>query len=129
VEDYLIGNIELENGLVLKMFDLSRPVAGDRWIVSFEARIEVKIKPQYFDLNHTSPVSLDDIRALLGQKIVYRYKKERHFVGEHEKKEVLNHLKQNFLETGLRYLSSYLFPQKFILRRYKEASSKMNLSI
>jgi len=48
VESKLIDRVPLENGLTLEMFDRSRPVAGDRWLVSFEARIEVKVRREYF---------------------------------------------------------------------------------
>ena len=127
MEGNLIESIRLENELTLEMFDLSRPIAGDRWIVSFEARIEVEFKPQCFPPANMVKVPLDDIRSLLGEKAVYCYKKERHFVGEQEKDDVLNRLKERFMETGLGYLSSNIFPQRLILRRYEEASSKMNI--
>ena len=48
MEGTLIQRMKLDNGLTLEMFDLSRHVAGDRWLVSFEARIEVKVRREYF---------------------------------------------------------------------------------
>jgi hypothetical protein len=123
----LIKNIILENGLILQMFDLSRHVAGDRWLVSFKARIEVEVKPEYFTTNNRCAVPFENIRAVVGEKATYRYKKERNFIGEKEKDEALNGLKERFLETSLGYLSSPEFPLKLILRRYQEAYSRMFL--
>ena len=109
------------------MFDLSRHVAGGRWLVSFEVRIEVEVKPEYFATNNRSAVPFENIRALLGEKATYRYKKERHFMDDKEKEKVLNGLKDRFLETSLGYLSSPEFPLKLILRRYQDAYSRMFL--
>jgi hypothetical protein len=121
----LIENITLKNGLILQMFDLSKNVAGNRWLVSFEARIEVEVKPEYFAGHHPSAVPFENIRALVGNKAIYHYKKERNFIDEKEKDEVLNRLKVTFLDTSLGYLSSTVFPRKLILRKYEEAYSHM----
>ena len=127
MEGNLIENMRLENGLILRMFDLSRHVAGDRWLVSFEARIEVEVKPQYFTANNKSAVPFENIRAVVGEKGTYRYKKERNFIDGKQKDEVLNGLKERFLATSLGYLSSPKFPLKLILRRYQDAYSRMFL--
>jgi len=124
MEGKLIENIRLENGLILEIFDHSRHVAGDRWLVSLEARIEVEVKPDYFTDHYTLNMSFENIRAVVGEKTTYSYKKERHFIGEKEKDELLNGLKVRFLETNLGYLSSPEFPLKLILRRYHEAYSR-----
>jgi len=127
MEGRLIEKIRLENGLTLEMFDHSRHVAGDRWLVTFEARVEVKVKPEYFADDPKTSISLDDVRALLGEKATYRYTKERNFIAETEIEAVLKDLKERFLETNLGYVSSPEFPRKFVHRKYKEAYSQMLL--
>jgi hypothetical protein len=77
MEGKLIGEIMLENGLTLEMFDHSRHVAGDIWLVSFEARVEVKVKPEYFVGDSKTGISLEDVRALLGEKATYQYTKDK----------------------------------------------------
>ena len=127
MEGKLIEKIRLENGLTLEMFDYSRHVAGDRWLVTFEARVEVKVKLEYFADDSKTSISLDDVRALLGEKATYRYTKERNFIAETEIEAVLKDLKERFLETNLGYVSSPEFPRKFVHRKYKEAYSQMLL--
>jgi hypothetical protein len=124
MEGKLIGEIRLENGLTLEMFDHSRHVAGDVWLVSFEARVEVKIKPEYFVGDSKTGISLEDVRALLGEKATYRYAKERNFVAETEREAVLKGLKERFLDTSLSYVSSPEFPGRLVHREYKEAHSQ-----
>ena len=127
MEGKLIEKIRLENGLTLEMFDHSRHVAGDRWLVSFEARVEVKVKPEYFADDSKTGISLVDVRALLGEKVTYRYTKERNFIAETERKAVLKDLKERFLDTNLGYVSSPEFPSRLVHRKYKEAHSQMLL--
>jgi len=114
----------LENGLVLQMFDRSRPVAGDRWLVSFEARIEVEVKPVYLTGPSSPHVPFENIRALVGETASYHYKKERNFIDRLEKEDMLNRLKGDFLEACLGYLSSPGFARRLILRKYAEAFSR-----
>ena len=124
----LIGKVRLENGLTLEMFDHSRHVAGDRWLVCFEARVAVEIKPVHFEGDNASGPHFEDILDLLGEKATYRYKKERNFIYEKEKGEVLHEMKKQFMDTNLGYLSSPVFPRMLILRRYKETQSQQPLN-
>ncbi len=128
MEGTLIKQTKLDNGLTLEMFDLSRQVAGGRWLVSFEARIEVRVKPEYFVDDSYTRIDLEGIQALLGEIVTYRYKKERNFIAESEKDTIFKVLKERFLDTTLCYLSSPNFPRRLILRRYQEALSQQRQS-
>ncbi len=117
-EGRLIEQIQLDNGLVLDMYDRSRPVAGDRWMVGFAARIEVLVKPELLSDLATSNLSFEELRRVVGEKAVYRYEKVRNFIDAKQKDAVFSGLKRHFLETNLGYLSSAQFPRKLILRKY-----------
>jgi hypothetical protein len=121
----LIERIPLDNGLNLELYNRSRPVAGDRWLVSLEARIEIEVKPEYFMGEEMPPVTIEEVKAILGEKITYRYDKQRNFIVETEKEAILNGLKARFLDTTFGYLSSPGFPRRFIERKYQEATSKL----
>ena len=117
----LVERMRLDNGLVLEMYDRSRPVAGDRWMIVFAARIEVAVKPELFPNITTPDPSFEDLRRVVGDKAVYRYEKVRNFIDAKHKDEVLKALKEHFLRTSLGYLSSTQFPQKLLLRAYIDA--------
>jgi len=72
MEGKLIDKVRLENGLTLELYDRSRRVAGDRWLVSFVARIDVEVKPEYFQDHDTPNISFDDIRAAVADKATYQ---------------------------------------------------------
>ena len=129
MEDGWIERIKLKNGLTLEMFDHSKHVAGDRWLVSFEAKMDVVLKPVYFADCNASETPFEDILALLGEEVTYRHKKERNFIDEKAKDEVLNRLCEQFLDTGLVYLSSPEFPRRLILKKYQETLSQQQFHL
>lgn len=125
IEEKLVDKTRLENGLTLEVYDRSRRVAGDRWVVSFVAHIDVEVRPEYFENLHTRGLAFEDIRAAVGEKVSYRNEKTRNFIAETEKDEVFRGLKERFLGASLGYLSSPDFPRKLILRQYQEAKGQM----
>jgi len=120
MEEKLIDKIELENGLTLELYDCSRSVTGDRWLVSLVARIEVDVKPEYFEDKESEDFPFDEIKRTIGDKAVYRYEKQRNFVSETKKDDVFKELKDRFLSVNLGYLSSPNFARKLILMKYQE---------
>lgn len=119
-EEKPIDKITLDNGLTLELYDHSRPMAGDRWLVSFVARLEVELKREFFEGRHKPDVSFEEIREAVGDKTHYHHEKTRNFIAEAEKDEIFKGLKERFLEANLVYLSSPDFPLKLILRQYRE---------
>lgn len=121
MKDKLIDEIKLENGLTLELYDRSKRVAGDRWLVSFVACIEVEVRQEYFEGQHAPDLPFDDVRAAVGDKATYRHEKTRNFIAETMKDEVFEGLKERFLAASLTYLSSPDFPRKLILMQYQQA--------
>jgi hypothetical protein len=121
LEEKPIEKIKLDNGLTLEIYDHSRPVAGDRWLVSFVARVEVRVKGEYFKGTLTPHIPFEQIRKAVGDKTHYHHEKRRNFIAETEKDAVFRGLKERFLDTNLGYLSSPHFPRKLILSKYQTA--------
>jgi hypothetical protein len=115
-----IDTIRLENGLILKLYDSSRRVAADRWLVCFVALVEIQVRPEYFESEDLPDISFGDVRSVVGQRITYRHEKTRKFVAETEKDEVFRGLKERYLKATLTYLSSANFPRKAILSRHQD---------
>ena len=121
MEERLVDKIRLDNGLTLEVFDRSRPVAGDRWLVHFVARIEVAVKAEYFDGREGSDVSFEAVRRAVGDRAAYSREKRSNFIDEKERDAVFKKLQGDFLDTSLTYLSSQGFPRSLIMKQYREA--------
>lgn len=100
----------LPNGLTLEIWDYSRKLAGDRWLVGMLAQIEVKVGAEHF----SAPEMFERFLQETGGVIYYRYRKERHFVDEKEKNQVFETIKEHFLKAALEYLSHPSFRDRLI---------------
>ncbi len=120
----LIKTITLNNSLTLEIWDLSQVLAGDRWLVNVEARMEVPFLM-------AQPESLPDfedifvsLKKVYGENIPYRYSQKRHFLDKKEKEEVF----QTFLDTLQQDLVPYLshpdFARKLLLYKYRELKTR-----
>jgi hypothetical protein len=119
LENELTDTIELENGLTLEILDRSKKIAGDRWFVSFVARVEIEVRPELFEGDEISENQIRGIQALAGEKASYQYENQRNFIDDTEKEKVSKKLKAHFLDTNLKYLSSPGFPKKLILSKLR----------
>ena len=111
----LMESIQLDNGLTLELFDHSRRVAGDRWLVSLFASVRVEVTPENRE-------DYGKIRSVLGAATRFTHEQIRNFVDASEKDAVLAEMRERFLDTGLVYLSTPDFSGKLIVRKYREAA-------
>ncbi len=119
MEQTSIKTIELSNGLKLDFFDISRKLAGDRWYVGVIAQIDIPLIDSYLSNQHLSHYSVEEIRNALGKSVRFQQKRERHYIDEREKNDLLNGLMDSFIKRTLNYLSHPDFPGKYVLKEFK----------
>jgi hypothetical protein len=124
MEEKLIKIIDLENGLELKLLDASRKLAGDRWLVSLIARIEISTNDLLLKNDGAPSLNVDEVRKVLGEKLLFEQKREKFFIDEKEKDEVMKKIQDSFLSSSLSYLSYSDFPQKYVLKKFNEKIKK-----
>ncbi|MFP3866566.1 MAG: hypothetical protein ACLFUU_00185 [Desulfobacteraceae bacterium] len=114
----LKSRIILDNGLTLEIWDRSRPVAGDRWQVTMEARINIPLRENFLapSERHLS----DRIRAALGPEVLFCQQKVRNFIAVDQVPQVFEGLQRRFLQSTQTYLGHRDFPGKFILKKFSE---------
>ena len=120
----LIKTIDLENGMQLNIIDGSRKLAGDRWLVTMIARIEIPVLEVLMQSGQQSKESVDEIIKVLGEKVLFEQKRDRIFVDENEKDAIFEEVYDIFLNSTLTYLSTKEFPWKYVLKKYREKSEK-----
>jgi len=117
MSETLVEALELENHLTLKLYDGSKQIAGDRWLIKFIAQVEIPVDSSVVDITE---IDWDAIKTALGPMIVFEQKRERNFIDDEEKNTVFQSLQDNFKTTQMPYLNHPEFAKRFILRRYKE---------
>jgi hypothetical protein len=112
----LIEEINLANGLKLKIFDLSRPVAADTFKVEISFQTKVNLKESYF----ASPQDYAQVKNIIGDELTYENKRVRSFVYEKDQDSVREDLINTFKNNSLDYVASVNFPQKLALSMLKD---------
>ncbi len=120
----LVDTITLDNGIKVEIWDLSRVLAGDRWLVSLEARVDVPLRPEMLPSSPEREKLLRILRDHVGEKIPYRYKQERHFVDQRQKDEVFRQFRELLATNVIPYLSHKDFARRLVLSKIRELRSK-----
>jgi hypothetical protein len=112
----LIEEINLANGLNLKIFDLSRSVAADTFKVEISFQTKVDLKESYF----SSPQDYAQVKNIMGAELTYENKRVRSFVYEKDQDSIREDLINTFKNNSLAYVASVNFPQKLALSVLKD---------
>jgi len=127
MKEKLIKTIDLENGLQLNLYDGSRKLVGDRWLVSLIVRMDVPVMEALKKNSRQSTESIDEIKDMLGENVLFEKKREKIFVDKTKTETVFKELCDMFLNSSLDYLSKEIFPKQYILKTYKEEVKKKSL--
>lgn len=120
MEEKLIKTMDLTNGMQLNFYDASRRLAGDRWLISLIIRMEIPVTEVSINHGEKSMESVDEIKKVLGEKVLFELKRERIFVADSEKQTVFEEVYDFFIDSVLGYLSNKAFPKRYVLKKYRE---------
>ena len=112
----LLEEINLANGLKLKIFDLSRPVAADTFKVEISFQTKIDLKESYF----ASPQDYAQVKNIMGDELTYENKRVRSFVYEKDQDSVREDLINTFKKNSLDYVAAVNFPRKLALSMLKD---------
>lgn len=120
MKEKLIKTIDLENGMQLKLYDASKKLAGDRWLVSAIIKMEIPVKEIMSKKNDVTRTQLDNMVDMLGEAVHFEQKTERIFIDKNEKEQVFDEISHHFITSTIPYLSRQAFCEQFILKKYNE---------
>lgn len=120
MKEKLIKTMDLKNGMTLNFYDASRPIVGDRWLISLIVRMEIPVVEALINDEGKSMDSVGEIKKVLGEKVLFEQKRDRIFVGESEKQTVFEEVYNFFIDSVLGYLSNNAFPKRYVLKNYRE---------
>lgn len=112
----LIEEIELSNGLALEIFDATRTIAKDTVKVEIYFQMKISLKESYL----ANSRDYEQVKNIMGDELVYKYKLERSFVSIKEEDSTRTELISTFKNNSLNYLSSPSFSQKMALSALRD---------
>ncbi|WP_245605476.1 hypothetical protein [Thermodesulfobacterium hydrogeniphilum] len=124
-EGKMVEKIQLDNGLTLEIWNYSRKIAGDRWLVGLLIQVGVSPEEVHFSNREYYQMFLEKTDG----RVYYRYRKERTFVPEDQVESLFSTMKENFLSAALPYLSHPDFRDRLIKREVKLFEQKMDWEI
>ena len=118
----LLRRRPLLNGLTLEFYDLSRPMAGDRWQVVLEVRLPVTVSAA------TLPPDLADrdqeVVAALGPEIVFSQQEVHYFIDHREVPALLQEIESRLWEGLQGYLGHPEFAGRYLRKKFAERQRK-----
>lgn len=120
VERRLLDSMELENGLTLSFYDLSRPIPGDRLQVRVLAEIHIPVDEALVHQLGDETLTVENMVKALGNPLLYSVMKVKHYVEVEDAVDVIQHLKQELLGASRAYFAHPEFAKKFALRKVEE---------
>lgn len=127
MKEKLIKTLDIENGLQLNIYDASRKLVGDRWLVSMIVRMDIPVAEALKKNSSESMENIDEIKDILGDSVLFEKKREKIFVATAKKETAFKELCDMFLNSSLKYLSKEIFPKQFVLKTYKKEVKKIAL--
>jgi hypothetical protein len=112
----LIEELKLANGLILKIFDLSRTIPADTVKVEISFQTKIYLKESYF----TDAQDYDQVKNTMGDELAYEHKLERSFVPQKNEDTVRDDLINTFKSNSLDYLAAVNFPKKMAMSILKD---------
>lgn len=120
IEGKLIEKIELNNGLAVYFYDVSRKIAGDRWRVEIVIQVPVRLQRSYFESCPNDVQAFKRVTEAFGEEIIFQQNRVQNFVDEREVDDQLARMQEEFLDSSLSYLANDKFAAKFVRKRYEE---------
>jgi hypothetical protein len=122
----IFKTIELENGQTLEIRDESRKIGADAYVVIMGIRMKIMVQKNLFIAQELSDEKFGDILEIVGEEILYEYKSERNMIMSKEKDQVFESQVDTFEKNMVPYISKPIFPEKMILKEYRERIEKKN---
>ena len=126
MSEKLLEKTTLPNGLTLEIWDKSHLMAGDRWLVSLLAKVEVTVLPEYFSTLDDGEQAYQDLIAAHGNSLVFTQEKVRPFVDEKEIQDVLTRLCKRIKDNLIAYLGNPKFASLYVLKKYGDLRDRQN---
>jgi len=117
----IIDEQQLANGMTVKVYDQSKKIAGDRWLVKIFCEATIPVAEDFFSrLAEADTALLSAVREKMAGFMSFGVAKEKNFIDAAEKDSALRAMVEQVSANMLAYLANQKFPEKLFVRRYEE---------
>ena len=117
----IIEQRSLENNMRLTVYDQSKKMAGDRWLIKIICEAELPVDEAFFSRVDEADLALQaEIREKMAGSVKFSATKERTFIAETERAALVELMVADILTNMVTYLNKPGFPEKLFARKYEE---------
>lgn len=117
----VIEQRRLENQMTLTVYDQSKKMDGDRWLIKIVCEAEIPVEDGFFSrLPEADSALRAEVREAMAGSLRFSVTKERTFVAETERSALVERMVAEIMTNMAGYLNRPDFPEKLFARRYAE---------
>ena len=117
----VIAQRGLENNMTLTVYDQSKRMAGDRWLVKIVCEVELPVTETFFScLTEVDFALQEEVRKVMAGSVKFSVVKEKTFIAETERVALVELMVTQILTNMVTYLNRPEFPERLFARRYEE---------
>ncbi len=121
-----LESYQLPNGLTAEVYDYSRRVAGDRWLVGLIIRIDIEVTESDFEEFENGRELFEKFREEHVDCVTFEIKKERNFIDQREKDEIFAALLNSIKENTLKYMGHERLAYAYRRKKLEEFKERQN---
>lgn len=124
----IIERHQLDNGTEIVLYDHSRPMSADRWIVELQCVAYILINESYWNIAAGEDQQiLEGLRKKIGDRLTHTFSQKRIFVSEEECEQLLQEMVHQVYSGMMEYLKKPNFPSKLFKKLYHENRQRLLL--
>lgn len=127
MKEKLIQTKALDNRLTLRLYDASRRMVADRWVVVLVARIDISVDALVAAEKGAATPGRRALIDALGRSVIFEQRRERKFVAAKDKERVLRELGDTLLSALQGYLSHPDFARRYVLSVHRRLMERRRL--
>ena len=130
MKDYnekLIETKTLDNGVKVSLYDFCKPVAADRWYVKILCRIIVDLPVEKLTESDLDDDMKTAFKEHYNKGLVHEFIKERNFVDEQDKDDVVSGIISQVNENSLRYVANPVFAENLFRQKVEEFTQEQHV--
>ena len=117
----IIEQRSLENNMTLTVYDQSKKMAGDRWLIKIICEAELPVDEGFFSRVDEADFALQaEVREMMAGSVTFSAVKERTFIAETERAALVELMVADILTNMITYMNKPEFPEKLFARKYEE---------
>jgi len=117
----IIEQRSLDNTMTLTVYDQSKKMAGDRWLIKIVCEAELPVDDDFFSRVPEEDLALQaEVRETMAGSVTFSVAKERTFVAETERAALAERMVAEIMSNMVAYLNRPEFPEKLFASKYRE---------